>query len=243
MTSGGDLAGRGSQRRLAFVIPAYNEAVTIASVLDSLPGTTPDVLIEKVVVDDHSQDATAALARSEGATVINHLFNAGSGAATATGLAYARQQGFHYAVTVDADGQHTGEDCRRVMEAILDDDADLVIGSRLIDVDGMPPSRVFGNRALSFFTAALFGVRITDSQSGLKGFSRRALETIEIRSPGYEFCSEIIWRAKQQRLVVREVPIRAVYTEYSLAKGQRSSNGSVIVRNLVKRKMMEFLDA
>jgi glycosyltransferase involved in cell wall biosynthesis len=232
----------GTRPRLALVIPAYNEAGAIGDVLAGLPRAHADVDIVTVVVNDHSSDDTGGIARSAGAVVIEHLYNAGSGAATATGLAYARRAAFDYAVTVDADGQHTAEDATKVIDAIVAGAGDLVIGSRLRSTEGMPRSRVFGNRMLTGITALLFGVRLTDSQSGLKGFSRSALESIELASTGYEFCSEIVWRAKQSGLRVTEIPIRAVYTDYSLAKGQRNVDGFAIVRNLIKRKVLD-LDA
>ena len=230
------------RKKLLVVLPAYNEAAVIADVLRALPRTHPKVDVETVVVNDHSGDVTGQLARAAGVRVIDHLFNAGSGAATATGLAYGRRHGFDYAITVDADGQHTPEDCRRIIDAIVEDRADLVIGSRLIDAQGMPRSRILGNRILNAATALLFGVRLSDSQSGLKGFSRRALDSIELVSSGYEFCSEIVWRARQQKLRIVEIPIQAVYTDYSLAKGQHSSDGFRTLRNLIKRKVLD-LDA
>ena len=82
-------------------------------------------------------------------------------------------------------------------------------------------------------------VRHEDQQRALKTVSACGFDTIELASSGYEFCSEIVWRAKQQRLIVEEIPVRAIYTDYSLAKGQSNMNGITIVRNLVKRKVLD----
>jgi glycosyltransferase involved in cell wall biosynthesis len=167
----------------------------------------------------------------------------GAGGATATGLAYAQQQGYEYVVTIDADGQHTSEDCLKVLAKLQENKADMVIGSRLINSAGMPWYRIIGNKGLSLLTYVMFGLYVTDSQSGLRGLNYKALHQILIRSQGMEFCSEMIWRAKQKNLRVLEIPIQAVYTTYSLAKGQRNWNAINIVRNLIKRKLLESINA
>lgn len=230
-------------KRVAIILPAYNEAAVIGSVLKSLPKQYKNTSISTVVVDDGSQDATATVAAKAGATVVRHLINVGSGGATNTGLEYARANNFDYAVTLDADGQHTATDCRQVLQELTKNQYDIVIGNRLMAKDGMPWHKILGNKGLDFVTFALFGLRVRDSQSGLKGFSRQALEKINIRSAGYEFCSEIIWRAKQQNLKVTEVAVKAIYTPYSMSKGQSSWNGFGIVKNLIKRKLLELMNA
>jgi hypothetical protein len=87
----------------------------------------------------------------------------------------------------------------------------------------------------------MFGVKVTDSQSGLRVFSRKALELLRWRTSGYEFCSEMLWRAKQQGLAIDEYPIRAIYTEYSKGKGQNNWNGLNIVTTLARRRLLELL--
>ena len=231
---------------IAIIMPAYNEAAVIGAVIAGLPRHYDDSNIDIIVVNDGSTDGTLNIARTNGAILINHIVNSGgggAGGATSTGLAYARNKNYDYAVTIDADGQHTPEDCLKVIAELKKSNADMIIGSRLINSVGMPWYRIIGNKGLSFFTYLMFGLYVTDSQSGLKGLNRKALETIEIRSQGMEFCSEMIWRAKQQRLRVLEIPIQAVYTPYSLAKGQRNWNAINIVRNLIKRKLLEFINA
>jgi hypothetical protein len=103
----------------------------------------------------------------------------------------------------------------------------------------MPVIRVFGNKVLNLATRIILGVSVTDSQSGLKAFSRNAIEKIEIRSNGFEFCSEIIWRSKQQNLKIKEIPIKAIYTDYSRAKGQSNINALRIMKNLIRQKVRE----
>ena len=117
----------------------------------------------------------------------------------------------------------------------------LLVGSRLLDNTGMPRAKVIGNKGLSLVTHLLFGVSSTDSQSGLRIFSKKALETLEWKSTGYEFCSEMLWRAQQQKLITKEYPIQAIYTEYSKRKGQNNWNGINIIKSLIRQRVMELL--
>ncbi|MBW4061665.1 glycosyltransferase family 2 protein [Candidatus Saccharibacteria bacterium] len=232
------------QRRVAILIPAWNEGTVIGEVITSTLATTGIETHDMIVVDDGSTDNTADVAEAAGVTVIRHILNSGgAGGPTTTGLAYAKAEGYQYVVTMDADGQHAPADVKKLIDAITEDKYDLIIGSRLIDSTGMLWYRVIGNKGLSFITKVLFGIGVTDSQSGLRALNRKALEQINLKSTGYEFCSEMLWRAKQQNLRVEEIPAQAIYTDYSIAKGQSNWNGFNIVKNLVKRKMLELIDA
>lgn len=196
--------------------------------------------IDIVVVNDGSKDTTAADASRSGAITINHILNSGAGAATATGLSYASQNGYDFAATMDADGQHRPEDVIEGIRKITQVNADLLIGSRLIDSRGMSPIKLVGNKGLSIITYVLFGINVTDSQSGLRIFSKKALEQLRWQTSGYEFCSEMLWRARQQGMNVEEYAIEAIYTDYSKSKGQNNWNGVNIVKSLVKRRILEF---
>ena len=227
---------------IAIVIPAYNEASVVGSVISDLSRafSHDKLAAEIIVVDDGSKDETAERSRLAGARVIRHILNTGSGGATATGLSYAQQNGFAFAATLDADGQHHPEDVIKGIKLMIKSGDDLLIGSRLIDTNGMSKLKVVGNKGLSFITYVLFGVSVTDSQSGLRIFSKKALDRLKWKTSGYEFCSEMLWRAKQQRLSIKEYPIRAIYTEYSQAKGQDNWNAVNIIKSLLKRRLMEL---
>lgn len=231
-----------SQKRVALVIPAYNEGSVIRDVISDLNDTfkKTDYDYAIVVVDDGSQDNTAAEAQAVGATVIRHILNTGSGGATATGLSYAQQNDFDIAATLDADGQHDPKDVLKGVETILNSNYDLLIGSRLINKAGMSKAKVLGNQGLSFFTYLLFGTNVTDSQSGLRVFSKRALAELKWKTSGYEYCSEMLWRAKQAGLNVGEFPIKAIYTDYSMAKGQNNWNAFNIIKVLIHTRIMEL---
>lgn len=227
---------------VCIVLPAYNEGPVIGLVIDGLHESLKKagVSYEIIVVDDGSKDDTAKIAKAHKSHVIQHVLNVGSGGATATGLSYAQQKGFAMAATLDADGQHDPSDLIRGVQLMYSGEADLLIGSRLIDSSGMSNVKVLGNRGLSMLTYILFGVNVTDSQSGLRIFSKEALDRLKWKTSGYEFCSEMLWRAKQQGLRIKEYPIRAVYTDYSVAKGQNNWNAFNIIKSLVQRRLLEL---
>ncbi len=228
--------------KVALVIPAYNEGLVVGRVIADLKNVFKNSGFDYriVLVDDGSKDATAAKGDSAGAYVIKHILNTGSGGATATGLSYAQAKDFAIAATLDADGQHSAADVLKGVNLLREKNYDLLIGSRLIDSRGMSKVKKFGNRSLSLITYLLFGIRVTDSQSGLRVFSNRALNELKWKTSGYEFCSEMLWRAKQQGLEIKEFPIKAIYTEYSKGKGQNNWNAFYIIRSLLKRRVLEL---
>ncbi len=228
--------------KVCIVVPAYNEARVIREVVLAMSTALKKdhLSADIIVVNDGSSDATSSEARKAGAIVIDHILNSGAGGATATGLSYANQQGYLSVTTMDADGQHAPRDVIRGINESKKNGVDLLIGSRLIDSKGMSRVKVLGNKGLSVITYLLFGVNVTDSQSGLRVYSRKALEHLRWKTSGYEFCSEMIWRAKQLDLKVGEYPIEAIYTEYSKSKGQNNWNAVNIIKSLLKRRIAEL---
>lgn len=229
--------------RVCIVIPAYNEDAKIGYVVAGIKKELKKSTYsgEIVVINDGSKDNTALIAKKNGAVVISHILNSGAGGATATGLSYAQQNNFDIAATMDADGQHDPKDVIRGVEELIKREHDLLIGSRLINKQGMSKVKILGNRGLSVITYILFGINSTDSQSGLRIFSRRALEQLQWKTQGYEFCSEMLWRARQIGLKISEYSIKTIYTDYSRAKGQNNWNGINIVKSLLKRRIAELM--
>ena len=202
--------------KIIAVIPAWNEAKTIGNVVTAVLGygAIP------IVVDDGSTDDTSTVARAAGAPVIRHVMNRGLGAALGTGIAAALHSDADILFTFDGDGQHAAEDIPAVLAPLLRGEADVVIGSRFSGKGHMPFTRRMANRVGNLVTAILFGISVTDSQSGFRGFTRAAAERLRIRADGMEVSSEIIAEIHEHRLRVQEVPVTAVYTAYSLSKGQ-----------------------
>lgn len=225
---------------LALIIPAYNEASIIGEVLARIPESFDGIARHRViVVDDGSTDGTDEVARHHGAVLLRHPINRGLGGALGTGLTYVRQESFDLAVTLDADGQHAPEEIDRLLRPLIEGRADVVVGSRLIDSRGMPVHRVLGNRFLNLVTFLLFGIWTTDSQSGFRGFSAKAIELIRIRTSRMEVSSEFFSEVRRHHLRLAEVQVTAIYTEYSMSKGQSYLNALSILRRLFFRRFLK----
>lgn len=232
-------------KRVCVIVPAYNEATVIADVIQTSNKAFAKVKefdIDIVVINDGSKDETSSEAKKGGAIVVDHILNSGAGGATLTGLAYARKHKYDIAATMDADGQHAPEDVLKGIKKIDKSPSGLLIGSRLIDSEGMSKTKVLGNKGLSLITKVLFGVNVTDSQSGLRIYSRTAIEKLDWKTTGYEFCSEMIWRTKQLGIEIEEFPIQAIYTDYSRSKGQNNWNAINIVKRLFKQRIVEIFE-
>ncbi len=216
------------------IIPAFNEEETVGSVVSDLrqAGFT-----KIIVIDDGSRDQTAKRAYQVGAKVLRHIFNLGLGGALATGFSYARN--FHpgWVITADADGQHRVVDTIKLAEVASQNKVDVIYGSRFLDHQVIAPVRrlvLYFSNWLTFF---LFGVKTTDSQSGLRAFSPKAVQKIKLRSLGFEVSSEIFGQIKTHGLTYGEVPIKAIYTEYSLRKGQSLSNSFNLLFRLLSLRL------
>jgi UDP-N-acetylglucosamine---dolichyl-phosphate N-acetylglucosaminyltransferase len=221
-------------KRVMVVIPAYNEERTIVGVIRGLKQCGFTRLI---VVDDGSRDRTGALAAREGVIRLRHLLNRGLGGALGTGISAALRLGAEVIVTFDADGQHDPHDLRRLLEPLEAGEAEVVIGSRMLDPRGMPYRRRVANGLANVVTYLLFGGWTTDSQSGLRAFSRRAAAQLQLMTTGMEVSSEIIAETVRHRLRRKEVPVQAIYTEYSLSKGQSLTVGLQTLVKLVLAKL------
>lgn len=231
-------------KKVCVIMPAYNEGRVIKDVIKKTKKyfEKSKFKIDIILINDGSKDDTKLQAEQAGAFVINHILNSGAGSATATGLSYANQKNYDIAATMDADGQHSPKDVLKGIEFLVKNNVDLAIGSRLIDSKGMSKVKILGNKGLSFITFMLFGVNVTDSQSGLRIYSKNALEKLRWKTSGYEFCSEMIWRANQSGLKIDEYPIQAIYTEYSKSKGQNNWNAINIIKSLLARRISEIFE-
>jgi len=216
------------------VIPAFNEARVIGRVVKSVRNVVPEM--DVVVVDDGSADGTGNKAKLAGARVVRHAINRGLGGAIGTGLLYAKRNDYKRAVTIDADGQHDPKDILKMLKVLQNDEADVVVGSRMISRAGhMPLDRKVINTVANILTWIMFGMKTTDSQSGFRGFSRRAIEELRLRTDRMEVSSEVFAEIRRLGLRYAEVPIKVRYTKYSLAKGQVNANSINIGLKLMLR--------
>lgn len=214
------------------VIPAKDEATRIAKVINHtiLLGYS-----NIIVVNDGSSDSTYEVATAAGATVLSHPINLGAGAATQTGIEYALEEGADIIVTMDADSQHYPSDIKKLVQTIKNDKVDVVIGSRFLNADNnIPKSRIILNKIGNWVTGILFGLFVTDSQSGMKAFTASFAQKSKFRFNGYEFCTEFIRLIRLHKASYREVPIKVLYTEDTMSKGQSVQNGFRMAVNLLR---------
>lgn len=175
------------ENEVCAVIPTYQNAKTLLKVVADVHRVVDTVF----VVDDGSNDGTAALldkatGNERPEKVLTHPKNCGKGAALKTGLTYARQQGFRYAVTVDADGQHRADDIPALLKAVEEEPDALAIGSRGLQHENMPAKSTFANRFSNFWFALQTLQRLPDTQSGLRVYPLRRLHGLRWMSARYE---------------------------------------------------------
>jgi glycosyltransferase involved in cell wall biosynthesis len=192
------------------IIPAYNEERFIGSVVLKTLRYTPNV----IVVDDGSSDATAQIAEAAGAMVVRHSTNHGKGAALMTAFQATRELRPDVVVMLDADGQHLPEEITKVIQPVLDGQADITIGSRYLEhTSEVPRLRSMGHWAFNLLTRLSSGEKASDSQSGYRAFSPRALECLDFSSKGFSVESEMQFQAHQNGLKLVEVPITIQYLD------------------------------
>lgn len=162
--------------RALVIVPAYNEARSLPTLLPAIREAMPAADI--CVVDDGSDDETAAIAAAHGAVVLRNAVNLGIGGAVQAGYLWARDHGYEVAVQVDGDGQHDPRSVPLLLAPIAEGGADLVIGSRFLTAGGFRSTalRRAGIRYLSWFIAMRCGARVSDPTSGLRAAGRRAIE-------------------------------------------------------------------
>ncbi|MDQ1284107.1 MAG: hypothetical protein QG620_455 [Patescibacteria group bacterium] len=221
-----------SENKIFIVVPAYNEEKVIQDVILEIQNAGYQNII---VVDDGGTDNTRAVAERAGATAIRHKINRGKGAATKTGIEAAKLLRADIIVTIDGDGQHDPQDIKKLIEPIKNGRIDVVLGTRLLDPAGMPWYKIIQNKIGNIITWYLFGLYVTDSQSGFRAYSRRAAELINTKSDRYEYDSEVIREIYLRKLKYIEVPITVRYTEYSMGKIQKQSfwNGVKTVYKMI----------
>jgi glycosyltransferase involved in cell wall biosynthesis len=199
-------------------IPAYNEEKTIAKIVLLTQKFTDKV----VVCDDGSKDLTGEIARRLGADVLKHERNMGYGAAVASLFRRARELNADMVITLDADGQHDPEEIPNLIRPLLNGDADIVIGSRFMGKGETPKYRLKGVRMITDLTDKITDLGLTDSQCGFRAYSRKALEIIFPSEMGMGVSTEILVKAAEANLRVKEVPISIRY------KGLKTSTHNTV---------------
>ena len=190
------------------VIPSYNEARTIGSVVRNVVQMGMSVL----VVDDGSIDATERIALDNGAMVIRHKKNLGKGHSVRQGIRYVVEKtNFEWMVIMDGDGQHHTEDLPILMEATRAGDADLITGNRMHYTKTMPSLRYWTNRFTSFVISGMCRQSIPDTQCGYRLVSVNALKRMKLESDKYDIESEMLIQAARTGMKIKSVPVQTIY--------------------------------
>jgi glycosyltransferase involved in cell wall biosynthesis len=193
--------------RIIVGMPAYNEAKYIGSIVLQAKRYADEV----VVVDDGSRDGTADIARLAGAVVVQHERNEGYGNTIRELLNEAKRRRADILVIIDADSQHNPDEIPRLIEGV-NSGADIVIGSREMQENKIAGYRRLGQKVLARLTGIASGKRLTDTESGFRAYSRRAIATLELKETGMAVSSEIISEGAAKGLEIGEVPISVAYT-------------------------------
>jgi glycosyltransferase involved in cell wall biosynthesis len=192
-------------------IPAFNEERFIGSTVLQARSAG----LEVTVIDDGSSDRTAEIAAMAGAQVERHQRNQGKAEALNTALRIARERQVEVLVVLDGDGQHQPAEVERVLGPVLNGEADIVVGSRFLEPteNSIPGIRRLGQRAVTFVTNSSSGMKLTDSQSGFRAFSRTAIDSLQFASRGFGAEVEMQFRARDHRLKLKEIAIEPVYLD------------------------------
>src|SRR6476620_8327635 len=225
--------------KLSVVVPVFNEAATIETIVDRIRATGLD--IELIVVDDGSTDGTRDVLR-EMAGRIDHLMlqpaNRGKGAALKAGFAVASGD---VLIIQDADLEYDPEDYHELLKPITKADADLVLGSRLT---GAKPQRAYyywhyvGNKVITLIARVLYNTTLSDIYTCYKVFKREQLTGLEVKSDGFEFDAEMLAILLKRRVVVYEVPISYYGRSYGEGKKIKWYHTVLVVWNLVRYRFV-----
>lgn len=215
------------------VIPLYNEASVIASVIEGLR----EEFVHIVCVDDGSTDGSAAIAAAAGAEVVQHPVNLGQGAALQTGIEYAlAHDSCAYIVTFDADGQHRVEDAVGMVRRAKEDGLAIVFGSRFLDDRTRPGwMKKVMLKTVVWVSNMTTSIRLTDAHNGLRVIRRDAAEHVHLVQDRMAHATEIVLQLARTKLPWSEYPVELLYTDYSKAKGQSVLNSVNILVDLIVR--------
>ena len=217
--------------KIAIGLPAFNEEKNIASIITQLKKKYKLI----IVCDDGSSDLTAAISEEMGAVVVKHKKNLGYGGAIRSLFLKAKELDCDILVTFDSDGQHKISDIENVIKPIQNKEANIVIGSRFLgNVEGtLPTYRKLGIKAITNLVNSNTGNKITDSQSGFRGYDKKTLEKIIPSDSGMGVSTEILIKANKHNFKVIEIPITILYQE-EISSQQTLSHGTSVILSTMK---------
>jgi len=219
---------------LSVIIPVYNEELTIGDIIDRVKKSVQQIGLknEIIVVDDRSYDRSLEVAKKHVVKIYSLKEHLGKGYALRAGFAKAKGD---IIVTIDSDGSHRPEELPEILEPILQDQADLVIGSRYQNNKHVAARRLnaFGVRLFNYFIQMLTGVAITDSQSGYRAMKREVLKSQKPKSGGYEIESEMLVKTAKKKFRITEVSISFEQRTYGRSGVDPLIDGFKIIISIV----------
>jgi glycosyltransferase involved in cell wall biosynthesis len=219
--------------RVLVCIPAYNEARNIYHIIKKAKAYASEI----IVCDDGSVDNTEETAKAAGATVIRHPINKGYGNTIRTLFKAAKEANADVMVTLDSDGQHNPDQIPDVLRPIFDEGVDVVIGSRFLkeeDKKKVPSYRSFGIKAITKLTQVASYKYITDAQSGFRAYGKNALSQIDLFENGMAASVEILLRAKEKNLLLKEVPVTISYGTKDTSTHNPMSHGISVMGTVIR---------
>ena len=221
--------------KIAIGIPAFNEENNIGPIITNLKKKYDHIL----VCDDGSSDSTADIASKMGAHVVKHSKNLGYGSAIKTIFNEAKKIDCNILVTFDADGQHQISEIDDMLKPIMENIADIVIGSRFLGkTEHLPKYRKFGIKTITGLTNVMTGSNISDSQSGFRSYSQKVLQEISPIESGMGISTEILIKATKKKMRITEIPITISY-ENNIHSKEPISHGTSVVISTIKHVAIE----
>jgi len=231
------------EKKSLVLIPCFNEEITIASVVLK----SKDYVDTVVVIDDGSSDDTIEIAKKAGAEVLSHIKNEGKSQAIKTGFQYALDHGYDYVITIDGDGQHNPDEIPLLLKDLEEKKYDVALGIRYGESTEMPWWRKIGKRVLDYTTSMGNGGKVTDSQSGFRGFNKKALESITPRLSGDAFSveSEQLIRSHDAGLQMGNTRISCRYKDLNTSTKNSASHGfsvlSYVIWMIAEKRPLFFI--
>ena len=233
----------GNQRKIALLIPAYNEEKYIGQVIKNCASYHLDMII----IDDGSSDGTAEEVKKIRPSnnyrliLLQHHKNNGKGAALDTGFKYALKKNYQGVITLDADAQHDTKEIKKFLQMIEKENPDLIIGSRFQNHQGMPFLRLTTNYFTSWVISKLAGQKIEDVQSGFRYISNKVIKNIELKTKNFETEPELILKTCWSNYKVKNLPISTIYYDGFVSEVNKFTDTikffKLMIRSLIwKRK-------
>jgi len=228
-----------SRTKIIAAMPSYNTELSIGEVVAGAKKYVDQV----VVIDDGSDDSSARAAKDAGALVVNHATNRGYGEAIRSCFEAAKANNANILVILDSDGQHNPDEIPKLVSPIINEGADVVIGSRFLKSTkpvAMPAYRRFGINVITFLFNFGSKRRVSDAQSGFRAYSKRMFENILLSEKGMGVSIETLEKARREKAIFKEVPVSCAYASSTLNM-QAIKHGLRVAFSVVRIRIKNLL--